>query len=113
MPKQIEVVPPKKRSLALPPSLESIEAKRKRTSKLIRQDEQIEELIKENAELKKKVEDLDHADTRNKTDLVFLAVAIDRLSKRVDKNEVKRRGLKAYVDILSHTVANHIKKFEK
>ena len=110
MPEQIEVVPLKKRSLALPP--ESIEAKRKRTSKLIRQDEQIEELIKENAELKKKVEDLDHADTRNK-DLVFLAGAIDRISKRVDKNKVKRRGLKAYVDIMSRTVANHIEKFEK
>ena len=113
MPEQIEVVPPKKRSPALPPSPESIEAKRKRTSKLIRQNEQIEELIKENAELKKKVEDVDHVDTRNKKDLVFLAGAIDRLSKTVDKNKVKRRGLKAYVDILYRIVANHIEKFEK
>lgn len=110
LPEQIQVVPPRKRSPASPSSSSGFsEAKRKRMTL----GKQIEDLNQENDELKEKIANLTHADTRNKQDLAFLATAIEKLTARIDKNKIKHTGLKSRVNIMCRTIAKELEKSEK
>jgi hypothetical protein len=77
------VVPLRKRSPCTSP--ESNEPKRKKTTI---------------AGLEKRIDELIHANTRTQQDLAFLAGAIERLTKRLDKTDVKHMGLKSHVNII-------------
>jgi hypothetical protein len=85
------VVPCRKRSPSTSP--ESSEPKRKKTTI---------------ADLEKRIDELTHANTRTQQDLAFLAGAIERLTKILDKTDIKCMGLKSHVNIISHTIARRL-----